>query len=272
MGWIFEERPRSADFTVDHVGDGDSFTARYVCGRHGDEGYVKAYAIAATPLIFKGLFRKNIDAKAVGGGLWHLEVHYGKTPPPDGTEYRVRYDTTGGTARKTHALEHIESFARSGETAPDHNGAINVVEDGRVEGVDVVIPQFKWTEEHRLSVAVAGWPYSQVLKAITGKVNNATFRGFSAGQVRFDGATGDFSTANEDANTILLTYQFVQQDDVSSVTVGEITGVEKDGWEYAWTEYAQEDDSTAKRLTSQAIAVHVERVYDSADFSLLLLP
>ena len=269
--WIFDERPQSGDFEFDPFGS-DSYTLRFVAGRHDDEGYVKAYAIAATPLIFKGLWRQSISAKAIGGGLWHLDVPYGEKQPPAIGEYRISYDTTGGTAHITQAKEHIADWGRLADVPPNHGGAINVKEDGRPEGTDIVVPSFRWTEEHTFLVAIAGWGYAYTLSLLTGMVNNSPFRSFPAGQVLFEGATGNYSSAAEDAHEIQITFNFAHNANVINATFDEVQNVDKYGWQYLWFEHEEEADDDAKRLISPLLAAHAERTYDAADFGLLLLP
>jgi len=257
--WIFRQLPKSGDWTVEP----DTITLKFSAGRHGDEGEVKEYAVANTPPIYKGLFRDSITAKALGGGMWHIDVKYiGRTGPG----YRIRYDTTGGTAHITQAKDHIEDYGRENETPPDHGGAINVKEDGRPEGVDIVVPSFKWTEEHTLPVSLAGWAYSQVLADMSGKVNNTMFRGFPAGQVLFSGATGAYSSEADEEYEIQITYNFERQHDLDEVAYDEVMDVSKTGWEYLWFEHEQDDDDDANMLKSPLIAVHREEIYESADF------
>ena len=62
--------------------------------------------------------------------------------------------------------------------------------DHGVEGCEIVVPKFSWSETWQLPIAMYNWAYSQTLKAITGKVNAAAFRGFPAGQVLFRGGKG----------------------------------------------------------------------------------
>lgn len=262
--WIFDERPKSGDFTTDP----DTYTLKYVCGRHGDEGYVKAYALTATPIIYKGLFRQQIQAKHIGGGLFHLDIPYSERTPPDPAVYKIRYDTTGGTAHVTQAKEHLEDWGRTGGPPPkNHEGAINVKDDLRAEGVDIIVSAFRWSETHTLPIAVAGWPYSQLLKAITGKTNGTAFRGFPTGHVLFRGATGDFTSSSPGTQEIQITYQFEQQDSVTNLQFDEVQNVTKVGWELLWFEHEVDDDGDNQ--ITRLVAVHRERLYDVADFSLL---
>lgn len=265
MVWIFRERKDSRDSSINP----GRCTLKFIAGRTGDDAYVRAYSLAATPLLYYSLFRQTVDIKSLGGGMWNVDVNYGPLEPPTSVgEYSYQFDTTGNVAKRTNFLGTPTSYAREGETAPDHKGAINVSDNG-VEGVDVVVPGFKWTETHTFHATVANWSYSQILKALTGRVNAATFRGFAAKQVLFHGATGGAS--NREPGQVVLTYSFEQQDDVKDLDVGDVKGVNKTGFQYAWTEYQREDDATASKTVHRPLAVHVGDVYYTADFDLLLI-
>jgi len=177
------------------------------------------------------------------------------------------FDTTGCTTKKLQALEHIHSYSQDDVTATDHGGAIGVTEDGDVEGCEVLIPGFKWTETWQLSSATVTWAYSQILKAITGRTNQAPFRGFGINQVRFDGATGGYSNRNPDI--VELTFNFTQSDDWTNITSGTITGISKKGWEYASFFYVTTEHGDSHRKTKTLTQVDIDRVLDEADFSLL---
>ena len=112
------------------------------------------------------------------------------------------------------------------------------------------------------------WPtgtYKLTLFGLTGKVNNAAFRGFAAGEVLFLGAQGS-KTGTGDWS---ISYRFAASPNVANLTVGDITVTEKRGWDYLWVSYADSKDDTAKRLVKKPVAAYVEQVYGYADFSLL---
>ena len=263
MAFTFHELPKSRESSEDPR----KLTLHYVAGR-GDHAFIRAYAIGATPaLAADGLYRQDVQLKPLGGGMFNVDVFYGPVEPPEPGSYAIRWEAGGQTVRRTHALEHIQSYAPAGETAPDHGGAINVQPDGRVEGVDVPIPVFKWTEDHQLATVVANWNYALIVNALYGKTNDATFRSLPAGTVRFDGATGGLT--NQDPDKVDLSFSFTYSPAATGLSVDEITAIAKDGWEYAWTEYEQIEDTTSKTPAGRAIAVHVERVLDEADFGLL---
>lgn len=243
-------------------------TYRYVLAGIFDHAMARAYALAATPQILDGLWRQDVKVSAKGFKIWYVDIQYGPVQKEEpGETFSWSFDTTGGTAKITQAKQHIASFAPPGKTPPNHHGAIGVNDRGDVEGVEIVVPNFRWEEKHVFDARLVGWGYSQVLKALTGFVNAESFRGFPAGQVRFDGGRGGAS--NKDPKHIEITYLFAQSDDVTGVTSGNITGISKGGWQYIWYEYETTDDTQANRKAKQPIAAHVEQVYYPANFTLL---
>lgn len=271
MAIHFDERPKSRKSSENPL----TVTYLYVLDGIFDHAAARAYAIAATPVVRAHpsgalIYRSNVELDPQGYQTWHVSVPYvtadDRRRDWQPYEYRWTFDTTGGSARITSALEHIQSYAPAGATAPDHKGAIGVTASG-VEGTEIVVPQFKWTETHQLPAVFATFAYSDTVEALTGKVNAATFRGKPAGSVRFDGAAGGGSSKNP--NLVEITYHFVRGVAISNQSYGDITGVDKAAWEYLWIEYQTEEDSTANRAVERPLAAHVERVYDSGDFSLL---
>ena len=53
----------------------------------------------------------------------------------------------------------------------------------------------------------------------------------------------------------------------TGLTVGDITGIDKKGWEYMWVRYADAEDTTAKAIVKKPVAVYVEKVYDAGNFA-----
>ena len=263
MALSFIERPDSRKATENPR----SYTLCYTLAGVIDDTFARAYVIAATPIIYSGLYRQDVKLDPAGYSLWKVEVSYGPIKQPEATDFKITFDTTGGSVKITQGISHINSYAPAGKTAPDHKGAIGVSQDGQPEGCDVVIPSFKWSETWQLPSATYDWSYATVLKALTGRVNDASFRGFDTGTVRFDGAKG--SASNKDPTLVELTFDFSQSDDATEITAGDITGIAKGGWEYLWYEYEKQADATANKLVSPPIAAHVEQVYYEGDFSLL---
>lgn len=222
------------------------------------ESDAQALLVANAPSTYGGLVLEDISADYEGGGKWKGYARYVRLSGSD--EYT--FDTGGGTQRITQSLSTINSYAPAGMTAPNFQGAIGVSED-RVEGVDISVPAYQFTETHTLADAAVTTSYKTTLAGLTGKVNNATFRGFAAGECLFLGAAG--SKRGDELWSI--TFRFACQPNATGLTVGSITGIDKLGWDYLWVRYADYSDLSAYCLVKRPIAVYVERVYAQADFS-----
>jgi hypothetical protein len=249
-------------------GDSPSDTIPWVVIGTASATVVKALVSSTTPAIYGTLVLQTVTVKETALETWECQARYGARKPPKEYEYKFAFDTTGGRQKITQSLETIGKYAPAGKTAADHKGAIGVT-DHRVEGCEIVVPKFSWSETWQLPIASYGWSYSQVLKAITGRVNASAFRGFPAGQVLFRGGKG--SASNKDPTLIEITYAFDQSDDVTAQKIGDITGVAKTGWQYLWVHYQESDDANAKKYVHKPDAVYVERVYDAVDFSQLAI-
>ncbi len=230
----------------------------------------RAMVIEASPPTYTvneiPLFRKQATVEETGPESHIVHVIYGPIKPPESREYKFAFDTTGGRQKITQSLETVHKYAPAEKTAADHKGAIGVTDHG-VEGCEIVVPKFSWTETWQLPIDTYDWAYSQTLKSITGRVNAEPFRGFPAGQVLFRGGKG--SGSNKNPTLIEITYSFDQSDDVTAQTIGDITGVAKAGWQYLWVQYRETDDTDAKSFARRPVAAYVEKVYEATSFAAL---
>ena len=234
----------------------------YVVQGTDDDSVVRSTVEATAPLLYGGLPLQDYHITPLGAGVWEVSVRYGKKEPKDTGESVFSFDTGGGTTHITQSLQTVAKYAPPGKTPPDFKGAIGVTHDS-VEGTDVTIPVYSFTETHYIAAASVTGAYKATLFALTGKTNNAPFKGFVPGEVLFLGASG--SLRGEDDWEI--TFRFAASPNVTGLTIGDIVGVDKKGWEYLWVRYADAEDQNV--LVKKPIAVYVERVYDEGDFSLL---
>ena len=154
-----------------------------------------------------------------------------------------------------------------GTTAPDFGGAIGVTSDG-VEGVDITVPVYQFSETHYFTDAQVTASYKGAIFSCTGKTNAGSFRGFSAGEVLFLGATGSKRGDGPDDDWE-ITFRFAASPNQTNLNVGPVTGINKKGWEYLWVRYADAEDSGSGAIIKKPIAAYVERVYDQANFGAL---
>lgn len=209
------------------------------------------------------LERGNSRVVLVGENLFKYAVEY--ISPIEFT-----FETGGGNLHAVQSLETVGKYTRSGPPPPT-NRFVGVTDDG-VEGVDLIVPAYKFSETHTWPSKDAVTPeYRRVLRNLTGKVNGSAFKKYEKGEVLFLGATG----ARRAGGPWKVTYYFAVELNRENLTVGtgddEIVGIRKEGWQYLWVRYkdAVRTVEGKKWLTKVPVAAFVERVYDYGDFSLL---
>ena len=255
----FDSRP-AAD------GDNPSAELKYVVEGTSDEQQALAALESGTPATYAGLLRQTWSVEPVGDGssYWEGVVRYGQmnAGPKEVGESVFSFDTGGGTMHITQAKEHVASYYFEGDAPPDFQGAIGVTRDS-VEGCDIVVPVYNWSETHYLAAGTVTGPYKAALFALTGKTNDAAFKGFAAGEVLFLGASG----SQRGDESWEITFRFAASPNVTGLVIGEITGVDKKGWEYLWVRYEDAEDEDSKSLVKRPTSAHVERVYNAGDFA-----
>ena len=213
----------------------------------------------------KTMVRQDYSVEPLGGGVWDGTVHFGLRDLPGTNEYSVRFSTKGGTQHITQSYG-TRIYHADGVTPPTATGAINETRDG-VQGVDIVVPAFSWSENHIIPAASVSDALTAMWMDLTGKINSEAFRHWPAGTVRFDGVDGS-RRGSDDWD---LNFDFVAQRNQTSIAIGaDITVERKDGWEYLWVRYV--DHVNESRLMKKPDLAYVEQVYETASFSSLGLP
>lgn len=214
--------------------------------------------------IYGTLYRQNLIVKQTAHKQFTIEVPYGPGQNSSG-EWTWDFDTTGATVNLKYAKEEVARFPAN--AAPDQKGAIGVDGDN-VTGADIVIPAMKINVQYRHPEGEITIPQARVLSRHTGKVNSAPFLTYDAGEVLFLGARGsDGTTAEASVN-----YQFAMVENVSGLSIGDITNIEKNGHDYAWVAFS--DDVESAGGVDHPIRVpkfvYIDRVYDRIDLAAVL--
>ena len=267
MPIVVEERFESRS-TV--AGKSPSVELRYWIKGTDDDLAARGALEAAAPTGYDGLVRQDVQIEPQGHELWDGTVRF-VAPSfggPQTGESVFSFDTGGGMRHVTQSLQTITRKAPPGQTAPDFKGAIGVTDTG-VEGVDIVVPVYHFSETHYKPDSQVTQAYKLTLFGLTGKVNNGSFRGFAAGEVLFLGASGSKRVAPDGAQDWEITFRFAASPNAAGLSVGDIAGISKTGWEYLWVQYRDHEDTAAHSIVKRPVAAYVERVYDDGDFSLL---
>ena len=296
LTWIEDSSSRSA--TIFRLGRKDASTRTRVFNVIGtaNEDTLHAACNAAISTTypywtFPGqpqvkLRAESYSVEYLGDTAWKVTINYEKVGADDSTQSsplkRSRsFDTSGGTQHVTNAKK---KGADTGETrygisglndAASMKGAIGV-EDGRVNGVDIVVPALSWSESYDVPSSYVTSAYIRQLAILTGTTNAQTFRGFAAGEVLFVGAQGAHEWDDQRGyGPWSLSFKFVASPNagatgtIPALEVGDISGIEKKGHEYLWIAYASGEDTSKNQIIRTPIAAYVDRVYDSGDFSKL---
>lgn len=252
----FDEKPNSGAQTTNPA----SITKLYTLCGFTDAAAAYSYAASMTAAVSIGagqvLYRQNISVDPVGYDVWDVSVPYGTLDKTVG-EYRFSFSTTGGTVTIRQAKEHVAVFPAG---KPNNQGAIDV-QNGEAQGVEIVIPALKLTYTFRHPLGFVNEALAVKLARLTGRTNSAIWHGFKAGECLFLGASGsDGSTAEAEVQ-----YEIACSEELTSATVGAITGVNKKGWDISWSSFV--DDEDGGKPVRIVDYISVERVYDSFDFA-----
>ncbi|MBT9153305.1 MAG: hypothetical protein DDT35_01537 [Firmicutes bacterium] len=129
-------------------------------------------------------------------------------------------------------------------------------------------PVFSWEETHNIPAAmVSSFAWLRRMELLTGRINHAVFRTWQKGELLFMGCSGQHTGGLE--KNCPVTFKFSSSRTATNMTIGDITGVHKEGHHYLWIEYQEGEIENRLILTKRPRAVYIERVYDYGDFTLL---
>lgn len=224
---------------------------------------------------------ESYSVNYLGDDAWQVTISYEKTgADDDGQTDPLRrsrsFDTSGGTQHITQAdggkitstgttTVRTGTETRFPSNAPSMNSAIGVDGDS-VAGVDIVVPALSWTESYDVPSSYVTAAYIRRVAALTGTTNDATFRGFAAGEVLFTGCSGNQDwDADRGDGPWSLSYKFVASPNVTGQTIGTIENISKKGHDYLWVRY--EDSVSGSDLIKRPKYVYVNTVYKEGAFS-----
>lgn len=226
---------------------------------------VNAYAMGATPAFvisnYGILYRQDLQCDRTHYNHWKIQVPYAPAKNETG-EWTWDFDTTGGTVHITQAKEEMRRYPTA--TAPNCLGSI-AIDGDEVKGVDIVVPAMKINVQYKHPQGVLTLARAKFLNNMTGMVNSDSFLTFSPGEVLFLGARGSDGTESE----ATVSYSFAMAANAEGLTIGDIAGVAKKGWEVAWIRYHDTiTNSDGKDWPTRVPQfVYVDRVYETISMS-----
>ncbi len=249
---------RQFDFGVETA----SVVLRYGMYGSQDDEEIRIKAAEVVQVEAFGLTYQSHRITPFGGDCWYLEATYGNAEFVNFDDRKITYEVGSTSQHIVQSLSTITSGKAAGVAGlvPDFKGAINVVRNA-VNGVDIDFGTFIFTETVLFEDDKITTAYLRKVKSLANKVNNAAFRGWQAGEVKFNGAT----IGRQNSDTYELTFRFEVSENETGLVVNGSDPFAKEGWDYLWFVYA--DDESADNLVKKVKYFYVERVYKRGDFS-----
>ena len=267
-----EEAYSERDETIDAKGNVVEIEIPYLVFGVADESAALA---AARPRVktVAGMILDTIEVmERVNATTWKVKAKYAQSDSSgddsggdDEDSFSTSFETGGGTM---HMNQSLGTVAKAPNDAPDYGGAIGVDGEGNIAGVDVTMPVFNFEETHTLAGSVVTDSWKKKVAALTGTVNSGGFRGFSAGEVLFLGASGSKRSKKASAKWE-ITFRFAVSANRSGLRVGDLNIQNKRGWDYLWVSYKTAVAGNGKSLVKKPTAAYVEKVYPDGDFGTL---
>lgn len=281
MTTIIEEGEFSGDAEIGESASGVKLY--YAFDDAGDEVAAHAAVVAASPIVYRGMPRRGSSIKRLtrfaGNVVYEVPVRYAfelnqVTPsdPTGQTSGLAQFDSTltfnlvGGTTHITQALE-TTSHVPSGETVVDIKRTIGLdLKTGQVRGLDVFAPVLDFTRTAQFPNHVVTDAYIDDLYTLTGRTNNASFKGRAAGEILFKGARG----SKRGQEMWEIAFEFAYSPNEIAISIGNgITVAEKKGWEYLDILYKDGTDSIGGKLIQIPAQANIHKVFKDGDFSKL---
>lgn len=257
---------------IDSNGDTISVEIPYIVFGVTTEDEALELAKTAAPATYDNVALETLEIEErLAENIYKVRAYYPEKNSSGGgsnsetQEPAFSFDTGGGTKHITQSLSTVGKYP---DSAPDYGGAIGVDDDNNVTGCEIVMPVMTFTETHWYSNSKVSTSFKKQLAELTGCVNASSFKGYAAGEVLFQGASGT-RRGKKSSDKWEITYKFAVSPNVNRVQVGDISVGKKDGWDYLWVKYHPEVDSNAKTLIKTPKYAYVEKVYERKDFSIL---
>jgi len=269
-------------FRPSSIGDSADGTLTYYTFNEEDEVVAHTAALAQVvidwPSGYRGMPLRATSIEKIAPGVCKVPFTFSlsqqQTRPSDPaiSEFNTTqtFNLVGGTAHITNSLEVTQTVVADGFTAMDFKGAIGVEfsADGsqtRVRGADIFAPVMDLTYTTQFKNSVVNEAYIDDLHELTGSTNNATFKRREAGSMLFKGARG----SQRGMDYWEIGFDFAYSANKTDLTFGELTGINKKGWQLLDILYRPAADRVNGLEVLVAKQAIVHTVYYDSDFSKL---
>jgi hypothetical protein len=261
-----------------------TLTAVYFCDATADLVEVADYALDTLPATVAaplGLTATLIDVDCTQEGpgesgvckwnvtaVWEVPEYRaddGETPP-DSVPWS--FDTTGGSTHINASRSITGHYVASGVTEVTPGGTIGDDGKGQVNGCDIVAPACRFEVVNTYTLSAFSTSALMSAYRLTGKANSSSLTVTVGPGKSFTFATGEALFAGVRANydpksgNVQVYCTFLGSANASSITIGEVSGVDKPGHDFLEVKSEDKKDETSGKMVRTVSEVIIHRVYE----------
>lgn len=237
---------------------------------------IAALEAAAPPTITLGgrvLVRSGVEVDPVDGRkLWMGRADYSlpeleqNRPFPEVGDREISVRIVGESQTLRHSyFQRRWNIAENDFTDFSEGGPINDAGDGP-EGCEVLRPSCGFTERWILAEETVDADWVRAMSRIVGRTNDATFRGFEAGELLLLG----IEARSRPGGDYEAHYSWAVKPNIEELPIAGITITDVEGWTYVWVK--TEKSVIADKVRHKATDVVIEQVYLKANYGELGIP
>lgn len=239
-----------------------------------DENEAILAILAHAPLTYLGLVQNDLDIKPHPDAtdVWKIKIPYKKykSKSPTSREIgsiKIKIDISGGNQNITQSLSTINKYKseQNSLSIRDFKGAVNVGEDGKAAGTEIIVPAFSFTIDY-----VSGNPCTTAYIAqnynLVGRFNGDQFviddgkhfLDLDPGQVLYLG----FTSQERDSESLSQSFKYIVSPNKDDIIIGDVNDgdpITKYGWDFLWIAYHKIAESGSN--PSIPWEVFIERLY-----------
>lgn len=266
----------------------NSLSVSYLVIQANSEDEALDFVYKQAPHIENGLHYNGTSLSKTGSdGSYEINVNYVQKKLNDSgnvnlfpkkQKARISMSTTVITVNRKQSLGRLFSE----EDTPTHiTDTVNVNQnsDGEVQGAQVITGCLKFTLTYFFNVSTLSASFQKFLGNSIGFVNETAFRGYPAGELLFNGASG--SWVEDQSEQVPITFNFSVS---CNSSVGELLTIEKltemaldkkdfdklnkevSGWDYKWFYKQPKEDQPNDKVIDIDSFLQVDKWYPRLDF------
>ncbi|MDD3155345.1 MAG: hypothetical protein PHS41_10790 [Victivallaceae bacterium] len=251
-----------------------AYAIRYLVSNAASKEEAFAVVHAQAPGSVQNLRYAGMKFEGRTGDLIEITAQYeeGETLLPDSgdvdAEPTISFDCSAVSKHILCALEqtkHPNSAKDSGNMI-GWNGRTG--REAEYAGVNIVTASMRIAITKKIRMSKINRTFMSMIANLTGKVNDAPFRDWNAGEVLFLGAS--YTGVDKRSEQITVTYHFAIQLNEPRLQIeiqDQMQTLSKKGWQYLWYISEQREDASTLAPRNLITGAYLATIYPEANFS-----